>query len=144
MVAARLVADTIAFAASVIFRRSPDLKYLITVKGAQAQEGYKSRMSVTDCRSDRTQARTRPRRSTRATGLPLANQAHALVKVGGQVLRFGLVQWRPRQRFAGNEAAQQFRCGSTLLRLGRDDDGCESHGGLLSWLKCKKPPVTVM
>jgi len=67
------------------------------------------------------------------TGLPLTDQANALIEVGrGVFLRLGLGWLEQGQRIARQEP-NQFGSGRRPQRLllGSDDGG-ESHGGLLS------------
>jgi hypothetical protein len=77
-------------------------------------------------------------------GLPLAHEADALVEVNRRFLRRRFSSEGALQRLACDQAAQQFGRESPLRRLGRDDDGGESHGGLLSCLKCQEPPPPAM
>jgi hypothetical protein len=72
-----------------------------------------------------------PQRAKRAGGLPFTDEANALVEIGGQIFRrrLWLRRRRTQQRLAGNQPAQQFGRRGTLRRLGRDNNGGESHGG---------------
>src|SRR3954470_7856773 len=70
-------------------------------------------------------------RVKRAGTLPLADEAHPLIEIGGQFVQRGTRREWLAQRLAGYQAAQEFG-GRRALRRGLlgDDDGGESHGGL--------------